>query len=444
MLLAVRDFCQLRVFTNQIIETQCKELPCFASSLTDHLPLSDPAEFVHCKMFSSPGWYRKYAKLRRSNERLVTVLPIRTNGFGTSTDFSASLSNSVAVGVPEYLQKSSPNSWWSPRSKDRSASASGLPKYSYKDVQKATQNFTTILGEGSFGPVYKATMPTGGIVAVKVLASDSHQGEKEFHTEVCLLGRLHHRNLVNLVGYCVDKGKYMLIYEFMSNGSLATLLYGEGERCLTWEERLQIALDISHGIEYLHEGAVPPVIHRDLKSANILLDQSMRAKVADFGLSKEEVFDGRNSGIKGTYGYIDPEYISTNKFTMKSDVYSFGVIIFELITAIHPHQNLMEYVNLAAMSPDGVDEILDQQLAGECNMEEVRQLAKIAHKCLHKSPRKRPLMGEVTQAILKIKQRRLGKEDTMSMAETDFSRIMSRIQEQHVELTKLASLNEIN
>ncbi|XP_038995467.1 calcium/calmodulin-regulated receptor-like kinase 2 isoform X2 [Hibiscus syriacus] len=395
-------------------------------------------------VFFGLRWYRKYVKLRRSNERSVTVLPIRTNGFGASTDFSASLSNSVAVEVPEYHQKSSPKSWWSPRCKDQVASASGLAKYSYKDVQKATQNFTTILGEGSFGPVYKATMPTGGVAAVKVLAAGSHQGEKEFHTEVCLLGRLHHRNLVNLVGYCVDKGKYMLIYEFMSNGSLATLLYGEVERGLNWDERLQIALDISHGIEYLHEGAIPPVIHRDLKSANILLDESMRAKVADFGLSKEEVFDGRNSGIKGTYGYIDPEYISTNKFTMKSDVYSFGVIIFELITAIHPHQNLMEYVNLASMSPDGVDEILDKQLAGEYSIEEVRQLAKIAHKCLHKSPRKRPSIGEVTQAILKIKKRRLDKEDPMSMTEMGFSRIMSRIQEQHVELTKMASLKEVN
>ncbi|XWS47522.1 hypothetical protein CRYUN_Cryun14cG0159700 [Craigia yunnanensis] len=396
-------------------------------------------------VFFGIRWYKKRVNLRRcSNERSVTVLPIRTNGFGTSTDFSASLSNSIAVQVPEYHQKSSPNSWWSPHGKDRLASASGLPKYSYKDVHKATQNFTTILGEGAFGPVYKATMPTGGVAAVKVLASNSHQGEKEFHTEVCLLGRLHHRNLVNLVGYCVDKGKHMLIYEFMSNGSLANILYGEGEQCLSWEERLQIALDISHGIEYLHEGAVPPVIHRDLKSANILLDQSVRAKVADFGLSKEEVFDGRNSGIKGTYGYIDPEYISTNKFTMKSDIYSFGVIIFELITAIHPHQNLMDYVNLAAMSPDGVDEILDKKLVGECNIEEVRELAKIAHKCLHKLPRKRPSIGETTQAILKIKQRRLTKEDTMSMAEGDFSRIMSRIQDQHIELTKLASLKETN
>ncbi|WRX21971.1 Protein kinase domain - like 10 [Theobroma cacao] len=323
-------------------------------------------------VFFGLRWYKKRANLRRcSNERSVTVLPIRTNGLGTSTDFSASLSNPIAVQGPEYHQKSSPNSWWSLHSKDRFASASGLPKYSYKDVQKATQTFTTILGEGSFGPVYKATMPTGGVVAVKVLASNSHQGEKEFHTE-----------------------------------------------------------------------AVPPVIHRDLKSANILLDQSMRAKVADFGLSKEEVYDGRNSGLKGTYGYIDPEYISTNKFTMKSDIYSFGVIIFELITAIHPHQNLMEYVNLATMSPDGVDEILDNQLVGKCKIEEVRELAKIAHKCLHNSPRKRPSIGEVTQAILKIKQRRLAKEDTMSLAEGDFSRIMSRIQDQHIELTKLASLKE--
>ncbi|EOY03831.1 Serine/threonine-protein kinase PBS1 isoform 3 [Theobroma cacao] len=282
-------------------------------------------------VFFGLRWYKKRANLRRcSNERSVTVLPIRTNGLGTSTDFSASLSNPIAVQGPEYHQKSSPNSWWSLHSKDHFASASGLPKYSYKDVQKATQTFTTILGEGSFGPVYKATMPTGGVVAVKVLASNSHQGEKEFHTEVCLLGRLHHRNLVNLVGYCVDKGQRMLIYEFMSNGSLANILYSEGQS-LSWE---------------------------------------------------------------------------------------------------------------ATMSPDGVDEILDNQLVGKCKIEEVRELAKIAHKCLHNSPRKRPSIGEVTQAILKIKQRRLAKEDTMSLAEGDFSRIMSRIQDQHIELTKLASLKE--
>lgn len=395
-------------------------------------------------VFRGIRWYRKRAHLRRcANENSIpsTTLPIRTNGLGTSTEFSASLTNSITIQGSEQLHKSSQLSWWKSQNKDGIASPSGILRYSYKDIQKATQNFTTILGQGSFGPVYKATLNPGE-VAVKVLASNSKQGEKEFQTEVSLLGRLHHRNLVNLVGYCVDKGQHMLIYEFMSNGSLANLLYGEGERILSWDERLQIALDIAHGIEYLHEGAVPPVIHRDLKSANILLDRSMRAKVADFGLSKEEVFDGRNSGLKGTYGYIDPVYVSTNNFTMKSDIYSFGIIIFELITSIHPQQNLMEYINLASMSHDGVDEILDKKLAGECNVDEVRGLASIAHKCLHKLPRKRPSIAEVSQAILKLKQRRLAKVDTMSFASCDFSRAVSRIEDQQVELRKMASLKE--
>ncbi|KAL7221481.1 hypothetical protein ACSBR1_023438 [Camellia fascicularis] len=397
--------------------------------------------FIAALVFFGIRWYKKRAHLRQcANDRSATTLPIRTNGLGTSIDYSDSISNSIADKGSDFLAKNSQPSWWSHRSKDRFASASGMPRYSFKDVQKATQNFTTILGEGSFGPVCKATMATGEVVAVKVLASDSKQGEKEFQTEVSLLGRLHHRNLVNLVGYSVDKGQRMLIYEFMSNGSLANLLYSQEELVLSWEERLQIALDISHGIEYLHEGAVPPVIHRDLKSANILLDRSMRAKVADFGLSKEEAFDGHKSGIKGTYGYIDPAYISTNKFTMKSDIYSFGIILFELITAIHPHQNLMEYVNLAAMSPDGVDEILDKRLVGEYNIVEVRGLASIAHKCLHKTPRRRPSIGEVSQAILKIKQRRLAKEDTMSFAGEDLSRMISRIELQQVELSKMTSI----
>ncbi|KAM6549332.1 hypothetical protein CsatB_021008 [Cannabis sativa] len=397
-------------------------------------------------LFWGLRWYKKHAHLRRcANERSPTTLPIRTNGLGTSTDFSASLSNSVVNQGSESLPKNSLFSW-NHQNKDRIASVSGLLRYSYKDIQRATENFTTILGQGSFGPVYKATMATGEIIAVKVLASDSKQGEREFQTEVSLLGRLHHRNLVNLVGYCVDKGQRMLLYQFMSNGSLASILYGsEGgeERVLNWDERLQIALDISHGIEYLHEGAVPPVIHRDLKSANILLDRLMRAKVADFGLSKEEVFDGRNSGLKGTYGYIDPVYISTNQFTMKSDIYSFGVILFELITAIHPHQNLMEYINLASMSPDGVDEILDKRLAGKCSVAEVRSLASIAHKCLDNSPRRRPSIGEVSQAILKIKQRRLTKEDTMSFASRDLSRAISRIEDQQVELSMMATMRKV-
>lgn len=227
-------------------------------------------------VFFGVRWYKLRARHRRSaNEQGQATLPIRTNGFDISIESSASIN----VNGSQYLPKSPHQSWWSRPRKDQLTSASGIPRYAYKDIQKATENFTTILGEGSFGPVYKAKMPGGGVVAVKVLGTNSKQGENEFQTEVTLLGRLHHRNLVNLVGYCVDKGQRMLVYEFMSNGSLANLLYSE-ERTLSWEERLQIALDISHGIEYLHDGAVPPVIHRDLKSANILLDDAMRAKVS--------------------------------------------------------------------------------------------------------------------------------------------------------------------
>ncbi|PIA57615.1 hypothetical protein AQUCO_00600381v1 [Aquilegia coerulea] len=394
--------------------------------------------------FFSLKWYRKRSHLQHSSStRSVTSLPIRMNGVGTSIDSSTSLSNTFSFQGPQQPPKSPQQSRWNGHNKDLFASTSGILKYSYKDVQKATQNFTTILGQGSFGPVYKATMPTSEVVAIKVLASDSKQGEREFQTEVSLLGRLHHRNLVNLVGYCVDKGQHMLIYEYMSNGSLENLLYKEGERVFTWEERLQVALDISHGIEYLHEGASPPVIHRDLKSANILLDNTMRAKVADFGLSKEVVLDRKNSSLKGTYGYIDPEYMSTNKFTKKSDIYSFGIIIFELITAIHPQQNLMEYVNLASMSPDGVDEILDNQLVGKCSVEEVRLLANIAHKCLHKTPKRRPQIADVSQALSRIRQRRLQKEDTMSFSVGDNSHFVKRIEDQQVELSSMASIREI-
>ncbi|CAN1181120.1 Calcium/calmodulin-regulated receptor-like kinase 2 [Linum perenne] len=397
-------------------------------------------------LFIFVRWYNKRAHLRKcaANEMAqqrspTSSVPIRVNGLDASTDFSASITirdMQLAHKVP-----SPHSSWWSRPSKDHFISTAGVVRYSYKDIQKATQNFTTSVGQGSFGMVFKAVLPSGETYAVKVLASSSKQGEKEFQTEVCLLGRLHHRHLVNLIGYCVDKGQHMLIYEFMSNGSLANVLYNNETNILSWEDRLQIALDISHGIEYLHEGAVPPVIHRDLKSANILLDQSMRAKVADFGLSKEDAFDEHNSGLKGTYGYIDPVYIATNRFTTKSDIYSFGVIIFELITGIHPHQNLMEYVNLAAMSSDGVDEILDEKLVGKCDIQEARELANIGRKCLHKFQRKRPMIGEVSQAILKIRQRHLVKQDTMS-TQASFSRVLSRIQSQHIELSRITSFQD--
>ncbi|XP_068501818.1 calcium/calmodulin-regulated receptor-like kinase 2 [Phaseolus vulgaris] len=160
---------------------------------------------------------------------VVIVVRIKSK-FASMSFTSESLQMLLHLNLVEtsvHLKKNSHFTWWNHQNRDRFTSASGILKYSYREIQKATQNFTTTLGQGSFGTVYKATMPTGEVVAVKVLAPNSKQGEKEFQTEVFLLGRLHHRNLVNLVGYCVDKGQRILVYQYMSHGSLANLSYGK-------------------------------------------------------------------------------------------------------------------------------------------------------------------------------------------------------------------------
>ncbi|KAM7268138.1 hypothetical protein ACFE04_010304 [Oxalis oulophora] len=274
-----------------------------------------------------------------------------------------------------------------------------------RDLLKATSNFTTVIGQGAFGPVYKAQMSTGETVAVKVLATDSKQGEKEFQAEVTLLGRLHHRNLVNLVGYCAEKGQHMLVYVYMSNGSLASHLYSEEKEPLRWDLRVYIALDVARGLEYLHDGAVPPVIHRDIKSSNILLDQNMKARVSDFGLSREEMVDKHAANIRGTFGYLDPEYISSRTFTKKSDVYSFGVLLFELIAGRNPQQGLMELIELAAMNVEGNvgwEEIADSRLDGNFDLQELNDIAALAYKCISRSSKKRPSMRDTVQVLTRI------------------------------------------
>lgn len=347
-------------------------------------------------------FHRKRPQIGNSSSRRAARIPIRANGADTCTILSdssmgtESSRTSVHNGMPL---------WLGGLKKGHVVAASGILEYSYKDLQKATYNFTSLIGQGAFGPVYKAQMTAGEAVAVKVLATDSKQGEKEFQTEVMLLGRLHHRNLVNLVGYCAEKGQHMLIYVYMSNGSLASHLYSEKHELLSWNLRVQIALDVARGLEYLHDGAVPPVIHRDIKSSNILLDQAMGARVADFGLSREDMINRNASNIQGTFGYLDPEYISTRTFTKKTDVYSFGVLLFELIAGRNPQQGLMEYVELAAMNTEGKvgwEEIVDSRLERNFNEHELNDVAVLAYKCINRSPRKRPSMRDIVQALSRI------------------------------------------
>lgn len=346
-------------------------------------------------------FHRKRSQIGNSSSRRAATIPIRANGADSCTVLSDS---SMGTESSRTSIHNSRSLWFGGPRKSHVVAASGILEYSYKDIQKATYNFTSIIGQGAFGSVYKAQMTTGETVAVKVLATDSKQGEKEFHTEVMLLGRLHHRNLVNLVGYCAEKGQHMLIYVYMSKGSLSSHLYSDKHDLLSWNLRIQIALDVARGLEYLHDGAVPSVIHRDIKSSNILLDESMGARVADFGLSREDMI--RNaSNIQGTFGYLDPEYISTRAFTKKSDVYSFGVLLFELIAGRNPQQGLMEYVELAALNTEGQvgwEEIADSRLDGNFDERELNDMAALAYKCVHRSPRKRPAMRDTVQVLSHI------------------------------------------
>ncbi|XP_022877548.1 calcium/calmodulin-regulated receptor-like kinase 1 isoform X2 [Olea europaea var. sylvestris] len=375
-------------------------------------------------------YHRKRSQIVNSSSRRATTIPIHANGADSCTIMSDS---SLGTESPRSSTQNGMSLWLGRIKKASVVSASGILEYSYKDLQKATFNFTTLIGQGAFGPVYKAQMSTGETVAVKVLATDSKQGEKEFQTEVMLLGRLHHRNLVNLVGYCAEKNQHMLIYVFMSRGNLASHLYNEKQEPLNWELRVKIALDVARGLEYLHDGAVPPVIHRDIKSSNILLDQFMRARVADFGLSREEMVSKHASNIRGTFGYLDPEYISTRSYTKKSDVYSYGVLLFELIAGRNPLQGLMEHVELAAMNTEGKvgwEEIVDPRLDGTFDDLELNEVAALAYKCVNCIPRRRPSMRDTVQMlsrILKSRHNRKHKNDSSNARSDEISINMDQL-----------------
>ncbi|XP_019092979.1 PREDICTED: receptor-like protein kinase At5g59670 isoform X2 [Camelina sativa] len=209
-------------------------------------------------------------------------------------------------------------------------------RFTYSEVLQMTNNLQRVLGKGGFGMVYHGTLNGSEQVAVKVLSKLSTQGYKEFKAEVELLLRVHHTNLVSLVGYCYDGDSLALIYEFLPNGDLKQHLSVKGSRSIiNWTVRLQIALEAARGLEYLHIGCKPPMVHRDVKTANILLDENFKAKIADFGLSRSFQGGGGESQdattVAGTFGYLDPEYYRTNRLSEKSDVYSFGIVLLEMI-----------------------------------------------------------------------------------------------------------------
>ncbi|KAJ7555362.1 hypothetical protein O6H91_05G033700 [Diphasiastrum complanatum] len=285
-----------------------------------------------------------------------------------------------------------------------------IRNYLWAEVVDFTRNFSKKIGEGGFGPVYYGQLPNGKEIAVKVLSADSTQGAREFFNEVSLLSRIHHRMLVSLVGYAEDGKERMLIYEYMENGTLQQHLYGatNQNKILDWVSRLKVALEAAKGLDYLHNGCNPSIIHRDVKSSNILLDKNLNAKVADFGLSKLKS-DGNSiisSSVGGTVGYLDPEYYMTQRLTDKSDVYSFGVVLLEIISGCEPlnpelffpHSNIVQWAREALQKGD-VESLVDKAMQHNYQVESLWKVAEIAMISVEPFGYNRPNISEVIKEI---------------------------------------------
>ncbi|XP_062008514.1 senescence-induced receptor-like serine/threonine-protein kinase isoform X2 [Rosa rugosa] len=281
-------------------------------------------------------------------------------------------------------------------------------KFTYSEILKITNNRQRVHGKGGFGTVYHGYIDDKTQVAVKLLSPSSSQGLQQFHAEVHLLMRVHHTNLTSLVGYCDDEINKGLVYEYMANGNLQAFLSDKSSDVLTWEGRLQIATEAAQGLEYLHYGCKPPMIHRDVKSTNILLNEKFQAKLSDFGLSRNFApGDGTHivTGVAGTPGYLAPEYHQSNRLNEKSDVYSFGIVLLEIITGqpVYSRKNgerthISRWVEL--MLPQGdIYSIIDPMLERNFNVNSAWKAVEIGMACVSAEASKRPVMSNVVMEL---------------------------------------------
>ncbi|KAA8515541.1 hypothetical protein F0562_018848 [Nyssa sinensis] len=287
-------------------------------------------------------------------------------------------------------------------------------EFSYEELAKATNDFSMAnkIGQGGFGSVYYAEL-RGEKAAIKKM---DMQASKEFLAELKVLTRVHHLNLVHLIGYCVE-GSLFLIYEFIENGNIGQHLRGSGKDPLPWSTRVQIALDSARGLEYIHEHTVPVCIHRDIKSANILLDKNFRAKVADFGLTKLTGVGSSSlhTGLVGTFGYMPPEYALYGGVSPKIDVYAFGVVLYELISAkeavvktneaVTESQGLVALFEAVLSQPDPREDLcklIDPRLGDDYPLDSVRKMAYLANACTQENPQLRPRMRSIVVALMTL------------------------------------------
>ncbi|RZC75752.1 hypothetical protein C5167_000195 [Papaver somniferum] len=282
-----------------------------------------------------------------------------------------------------------------------------------EELRNITDNFnpSRIIGKGGQGTVYKGMLPDGEIVAIKKSKLADETQVDQFINEVVILSQINHRNIVKLLGCCLETEVPLLVYEFVSNGTLSSHLHAaqeDGGSLLSWKVRVRIASEIAGALGYLHSDAHMPIFHRDIKSTNILLDEKYKAKVADFGLSRSIPVDKTHltTVVQGTFGYLDPEYFHSSQFTDKSDVYSFGVVLVELLTGEkavsilrkEEEKSLALYL-VKSMKQNRLFEILDSRVLNEGDGDDVLVVAKLAKRCLKLNGKKRPTMKEVSHCL---------------------------------------------
>ncbi|XP_004295782.1 PREDICTED: G-type lectin S-receptor-like serine/threonine-protein kinase At4g27290-like [Fragaria vesca subsp. vesca] len=287
-----------------------------------------------------------------------------------------------------------------------------LPLFDLSTIETATNNFSinNKLGEGGFGPVYKGTLIDGKEIAVKRLSKSSGQGMKEFKNEVILIAKLQHRNLVKLLGCCIQGMEKLLIYEYMPNKSLDSFIFDEVRRkLLDWHKRFNIICGIARGLLYLHQDSRLRIIHRDLKASNVLLDREMNPKISDFGLARTfggDQTEGNTNRVVGTYGYMAPEYAIEGQFSVKSDVFSFGILMLEIISGkkskgfYHLNHNLNLIGNAWRLWNGGRPlELIDEGFGESCNLSEVLRCIHVSLLCVQQQPEDRPTMSAVVQML---------------------------------------------
>ncbi|XP_078149445.1 putative LRR receptor-like serine/threonine-protein kinase At1g51860 [Carex rostrata] len=357
-------------------------------------------------------WWRKYKR---------SIATKQNESYGSSP-------------LPNYHAKNDANiqQGENPNRKPQSRGPEHIPifynhKFSYNDLQKITNDFKNRIGMGGFGCVYLGQLENGPQVAVKMLAQSSKQGVKEFLAEAQNLARVHHKNLVSLTGYCIDENCMALVYEYMQEGNLHHKLK-DNETPLSWKQRLQIAYESALGLEYLHKACNPPLIHRDIKTSNILLNANLEAKIADFGLSRtfdNDAISHVSTRIVGTPGYLDPEYYLSNQLSVKSDVFSFGVVLLEIITGRPPNcadlgGNLVQWVHQKLTGGD-IESVVDPRMQGKYDINSVWKVTELACRCTAPTSSQRPTMNAVVAELNESKYLEMSMEEIHIQSTTNLA-----------------------